>query len=130
MNDTQKFTDFIRRDQPCLYAKFGDGEYLACVGSIGFNCDRDAFTPTLQKKLLNAFRYFCSTDAAENVHLGRWMKEDIVQYYESLVPSRVPWMSYVTLLVHEHSFENRDTFELYRAIKENKRKKYLLRTTF
>lgn len=51
------FSDRIRAGQPFSFARYGDGEWNAIVGTAGENCDGHSFFPELGSDLAEALRH-------------------------------------------------------------------------
>jgi hypothetical protein len=123
---TEIITDLIKRDLPFIYAKFGDGEYNAANGYYGSNCDGDPYTDKLRNGLIEAINYYSSFD---NVYCGKWHTPDVPSYFDSMVHTKdikYNWIDYHTCIMFENSFDNNNKLDLFKAIKESKRKKILV----
>ena len=120
---TEFITDLIQKDSPFVFVKFGDGEYLAARGSYGSNCDQDVYTNQKRDGLIEAIKYY---SLLENVYCGKWHTGDVGNYFDSIVPGKINWIDYHMCIMDDKSLENSNKLELFKAIKNSKRKKLLL----
>ena len=116
---TSALLSYIKNDQPCIFVKYGDGEYLAANYHHGANCDRTPYTLALGLKLRESFKYLTEQP---NSMIGNWHSNpQIGAFWQSLTQSPVNTVDYHTVLID--SLNKPEKLELFRAIKESRRKK-------
>lgn len=120
MNSTQDLTSYIKNSVPCIFVKYGDGEFNAANYRDGSNCDGTNYTRVLGDAIRESFVYLSSQP---NAMIGAWHDTTNRVFWESLGNSAVNWVDYHTLLLDVNEEMNPDKLELYRAIKESGRKK-------
>lgn len=119
MNSTQHLTSYIKNSVPCIFVKYGDGEFNAANYEEGANCDGTRYTQTLGDAIRESFVYVSSQT---NAMIGAWHDTSNRAFWEGLGNSTVNWVEYHTVLLDLNN-KNDDKLELYRAIKESGRKK-------
>jgi len=122
MNSTQQLTWYIQNNVPCIFAKYGDGEFNAANYWEGANCDKTPYTRNLGDKLRESFMY---NSQQPNSMMGIWHDISNKQFWESLGNSNVNWVDFHTVLI-DKKFpvnHNNDRLELFKSIKESRRKK-------
>lgn len=122
MNSTQQLTHFIKNGTPCIFAKYGDGEFRAANFYQGGNCDGTPYTKNLGEKMREAFLY-CSQQP--NAMMGAWHDSSDSVFWEGLGNSKVNWVDFHTVLIDNNKKidANNDRLELFKALKESDRKK-------
>ena len=138
---SKEITEFIKKDIPFIFVKFGDGEYNAVNGYYGTNCDGDPYTIKLKNGLIEAIKYY---SLLNNVYSGRWHTDDVPEYFDSIdnignfdsidnignnigdKKNKNKWIDYHTFIMDQNSFENNNKLELFKSIKDSKRKKILI----
>lgn len=124
----EKITNDIRENRPVIFAKYGDGEYRCASGQDGCNIDNDMYTIKKSKGIRYSFSYLVQN--CENAYIGAWFGQDIVDYFESLVPdpSKIKWADYHTIIIYDINNHNiiKKQLELYKAIQSSTRKKILV----
>lgn len=120
---TEMITDFIKKDIPFFFVKFGDGEYNAATRVKGSNCDNDCYTEQLGDGILESIRY---ASQLPNAYCGCWHSGIVPNYFNSIVPGKIQWIDYHTCILDNNTFENKKKFLLFQAIQQSKRKKILI----
>lgn len=113
--DIQIITNFINNKIPCIFAKYGDGEYLASLGGKGYygNCDNTPFTPKLQKAINESFIYISQQT---NTLLGQYHGETF-NHWDNFTPNQKKWANYHLFIFYSKSDLSNEKKELYKAIK-------------
>lgn len=135
MNRHSDFVNFIKNDIPFSFSKYGDGEYKCITFDHinKYNCDFDNYTNKLSEDLKKSFIYM--VNEAPNAYIGWWdFNTKMMKMYENLVydPNIIKKTDYETFIfVHLFSIknnfnENERKIELYKAIKNSKRKKIII----
>ena len=119
---TEFFTTLIKKDSSFVFVKLGDGEFAAVKGHHGTNCDNDSYTSKLKNGLIEAIQYF----SHNNTYCGCWHTSNVSSYFNSIVSGKINWINYHTCLMDSDSFDNDHKFNLFKSIKESKRKKILV----
>lgn len=121
---TEQLTNLIKQDKPFIFVKFGDGEYNAMIGLSGTNCDSDLYTAQKQNGLIEAIKYYSLLD---DFYCGYWPNEVISNYYSSIVSKPINWIDYhACIMCLDTCFETNAKLELFKSIKNSKRKKVLV----
>lgn len=120
--DTCNITDMIQKNIPVSFSKYGDGEFLCAFNRHGHNCDKDTYTDKLGNSLRHSFQYM--VDYAENAYIGLWKDSQHKHIWENLVKKTVKWADYHTIIYDQKN--NKEKLELYKAIKNSKRKKIII----
>ena len=114
MTSTLKLTECIQKDIPCIFVKYGDGEYAA----MNHYCDGTPYSYNLCTKTKSSFEYIIKQ---KNAMIGAWHNPSIIEHYTRLADSPIQWVDYHTVLIDNvHSDEK---MLLLKAIKESCRKK-------
>jgi len=119
MNSTQKLTEYITTNTPCIFAKYGDGEYNAANFYEGGNCDGTPYTSNLGTKVRESFVY---NSQQPNAMMGAWHDSSNKVFWEGLGNPTVNWVDFHTVLI-DHQTHTTDKLELFTAIKNSKLKK-------
>lgn len=121
MNSTQKLTSYIKDSIPCMFVKYGDGEYYAAMFYEGGNCDGTPYTQNLGFKVRQSFIY---NSQQNNAMMGEWHSMLNKPFWEGLDPAirDVQWVDFHTVLIDQNTSGN-DKLNLFKAIKESSRKK-------
>lgn len=115
MNTTQYLIDCIDKAVPVSFSKYGDGEYLAALGSNGANCDGDKYTAKLRQGLIESIRYM--VDVSDNAFIGQWPDSNIKSFWQDLCDKQINWVSYHTVLpCNEY---RQDKIDLLKTIKKS-----------
>lgn len=117
-----KIKQIIDDNEALVFVKFGDGEYNAMIGTNGSNCDNDPYE-NKRHRLRESIEYFSHLD---NAYVGKWCTDEVSNYLDSIVTGHINWMNYHVFIMDEGSFSTNLKLELYRAIKDCKRKKILV----
>ena len=122
MNSTQQLTWYIQNNVPCIFAKYGDGEYNAANFWNGGNCDGTPYTKNLGNKVRESFVY---NSQQSNSMMGAWHDSSNKQFWEGLGNSNVNWVDFHTVLIDNNkpANHNNDRLDLFKSIKESTRKK-------
>lgn len=120
MNSTQQLTWYIKNSIPCMFLKYGDGEFNAANYHAGTNCDGTPYTKKLGDMLKESFVY---NSLQENSMIGAWHDTSTRAFWEGLGNSSVNWVEYHTVLLDIEEQVTADKFELFKAIKLSQRKK-------
>jgi hypothetical protein len=120
---TEYINNLIKDDIPFIYVKFGDGEYNASIGVNGHNCDNDLYTYKLQKGLKESINYY---SLVNNAFCGKWYNIKISNYFDSIVSGKINWLDYECFIINNLIVENKSKLELYKSIKNSKRKKLII----
>jgi hypothetical protein len=115
--------DTIIKNQPVIFAKFGDGEYLCASGNSGANCDGDSYNKLLSQSLKEAVIYFSKLD---NAYLGAWHSGNVPTFFNTLTPNCIKWVNYHTFIMDNTSFNDDTKLQIYSAIKNNPRRKIVV----
>ena len=118
MNSTQQLTQFIISNTPCIFVKYGDGEFAAANYSQGANCDGTSYSVQLGNSLRHSFEYITNQP---NALIGAWHSASTLPFWENLTQKKVNWVNYHTILIDK--IENFDKLLLFKSIKETQRKK-------
>jgi len=121
-NSTQQLSSYISNNIPCIFAKYGDGEYNAANYYNGGNCDGTPYTRRLGDKVRESFIY---NSSQKNSMIGVWHDLQNKVFWEGLGNSNVNWVDYHTVLIDNNkpANHNNDRLELFKSIKQSKRKK-------
>jgi len=122
MNYTQQLTYFIRNDIPCLFVKYGDGEFYAANYRNGNNCDGTPYTQNLGNKVRESFIYNIQQP---NSMVGAWHDHSHKNFWHSLSTHPVNWVDFHTVLIDNNKPINHsnDKLNLFTSIKNSKLKK-------
>jgi len=132
MNSTQILTWFIENNIPCLFVKYGDGEYYAANYSKGGNCDGTPYTKNLGDKVKDSFLY---NSQQLNSMMGAWHDVEHQKFWERVVTTKtnsihsihsihsINWVDFHTVLIDNHTIKNKDRLHLFQAIKNSTLKK-------
>lgn len=114
-NSTHDLTILIQQNQPCLFAKYGDGEFdsLRNQGG-GVNVDGTPFTSKLKTSLLESLQVYKDK---KNIFIGSVEEE----FFENLLGFTLQWCTYHTVIIDD--YDSTKHLQLWKAIKECKRKK-------
>ena len=120
MNSTQELTHFIQTNIPCIFVKYGDGEYYAATFMDGGNCDGTPYTKNLGNKLRESFVY---NSQQKNVMMGEWHNKNNKSFWQGLTEGwPVQWVDFHTVLI-DGSTTSPDKMYLFKAIQESPLKK-------
>ena len=121
MNSTQTLTSYVKDSIPCMFVKYGDGEYYAAMFYEGGNCDGTPYTQNLGSKVRQSFVY---NSQQKNAMMGEWHSLQNKPFWEGLDPAirDVQWVDFHTVLIDQNTSGN-DKLNLFKAIKESSRKK-------
>jgi hypothetical protein len=106
----------IKNKTPILFTKYGDGEYLCAISTVGNNCDGDNYTPNKKDKLIESFKYIYKVN---NSYIGLWTDITIKKYWESLV-NPIKWCDYHSIIIHDNNIQK---VQIYKEIKYSTMKK-------
>jgi len=122
MNSTQQLTWYIKNNVPCIFAKYGDGEYNAANYWEGGNCDGTPYTKNLGEKVRESFVY---NSQQKNSMIGVWHDSSNKIFWDSLGNSNINWVDFHTVLIDNNkpANHNNDRLELFKSIKESSRRK-------
>lgn len=115
-SDIYTITNFINNKIPCVYAKYGDGEYLASIGGRGMygNCDMTPYTPKLQKAMNESFIYISKLN---NSYLGQYHGETF-NHWNNFTSFPKKWANYHLFIFYTLKNDlNEEKHNLYKAIK-------------
>lgn len=121
MSDIQKFTNYINNNIPCVFVKYGDGEYLASIGGKGrgCNCDKTPYTPKLQEAMNESFIYLSKL---ENTLLGQYHGETFT-HWNTFTDLPKKWGNYHVFIFYHTDTFNQEKKNLYKALKYSKLQK-------
>jgi len=121
MNSTQQLTSYIQQNIPCMFVKYGDGEYYAAMFCDGGNCDGTPYTKNLGSKVRESFIY---NSQQKNAMIGEWHSMLNKPFWEGLDPAirDVQWVDFHTVLI-DQTTSNADKLLLFSAIQDSSRKK-------
>ena len=124
VSDIQRFTNFINQKVPCIYVKYGDGEYLASVGGKGLqqNCDKTPYTSKLQEAMNESFIYLSKQN---NAYLGQYNGETF-NHWNNFTNLEKKWASYHLFIFYGSNTFNQEKKDLYKAIKYSKCQKIFI----
>jgi hypothetical protein len=121
------FINAIKRVEPIVFVKFGDGEYNCIFGVYGHNCDNDFYTKKLSINLRSAFIYLTKQ---KNAYIGMWHNEAVINNYKKLLePENNQPIQYVDyhLFIFDNNKELYDKrIALYKEIKNSPIKKIII----
>ena len=120
MNSTQQLTWYIKNNIPCMFLKYGDGEFNAANYYEGQNCDGTRYSRNLGDAIRESFVY---NSSQANAMIAAWHDTSNKEFWESLGGTPPNWVEYHTLLLDSNDEDATEKVELYRAIKESSRKK-------
>jgi hypothetical protein len=127
MSSTQRLTKWIKDDIPCIFAKYGDGEYRCANFWDGANCDGVNYTRNIGEKVNLSFIY---NSQQPNSMIGAWHDTSDKVYWEGLLYGAgslpVNWVDFHTVIIDNNSpihTQLSDKLELYKAIKNSPRRK-------
>lgn len=115
------FTYFIKNNIPCVYAKYGDGEFLAAIGGRGenTNCDNTPYTGKLQNEINESFTYITQQP---NAYVGQYHGETF-EYWNNLIKTHIKWITYHLFIFYGPEEFTPAKKALYRAIKYTSQQK-------
>ena len=121
MNSTQILTSYIEDSVPCMFIKYGDGEYYAAMFYEGGNCDGTPYTKNLGSKVRESFIY---NSKQKNAMMGEWHSLQNKPFWEGLDPElrNVQWVDFHTVLIDQNTSSS-DKLNLFKAIQGSSRKK-------
>jgi len=122
---TEIITNLIKADSPCLFAKFGDGEYACAHGYMGSNCDGDNYNNKLSQGIRDAIIYY-SDNKDKNIFAGMWNHSRVSEFFQSICKNPINWLNYHVFVMDEDSFKSNVKLEIYRAIQNSQRKKIII----
>ena len=120
MNSTQQLTWYIKKNIPCMFLKYGDGEFNAANYYDGENIDGTRYSRGLGDAIRESFVY---NSSQENAMIGAWHDTSNRAFWEGLGGTTPNWVDYHTVLLDSNQEQVAEKLELYRAIKESGRKK-------
>ncbi len=118
--------ELLKKDQPVIFTKFGDGEYNCMRGISGHNCDGDNYNPWMGKMLKESL---LNLSKKPNTYIGIWHTQEVITYYEGLARSvgvTIPWVAYHLIYNDDHFFENDYLYRFVSQIIQSKKKKILI----
>jgi len=113
LSDIELITNHINKKEPCIFAKYGDGEYLASIGSAGANCDNTPYTPKLQEAMNESFVYISQQ---KNSYLGKY-NGDTFTHWNNFISLPKRWANYHLFIFYGQDDFSNEKRELYKAIK-------------
>ena len=124
-NSSSILTKFITENKPCIFAKYGDGEYRCANFWEGHNCDDVQYTQNIGEKVRLSFIY---NSQQPNSMIGAWHDSSDKIFWESLLSPglSVNWVDFHRIIIDNTTpikKQTNDKLELYKAIKESKRRK-------
>lgn len=121
MNSTEQLTRYIESNTPCMFVKYGDGEYYAAMFNQGGNCDGTPYTKNLGTKVRESFVY---NSQQKNAMIGEWHSMSNKPFWEGLDPKirDVQWVDFHTVLI-DQSTRSTDKLLLFKSIQQSSRKK-------
>ena len=122
MDITDILIQSIQYKKPIIYCKYGDGEYNCVNSHCGSNCDNDNYTDKLKLGLLESFTYM--VNERENVYIGLWVTDFVINYWESLVSRSINWVDYRSLYLCDANIQHKVI--LYKTIQTSPLKKIIL----
>ena len=122
MNSTQQLTWYINNSIPCMFIKYGDGEYNAANFYEGGNCDGTPYTERLGNSVRASFTY---NSQQPNAMIGCWHDLSNTVFWNSLVDGSITWADYHTVIIDNKKplSDSGDKLALFKSIKESTRKK-------
>lgn len=120
MNSTQHLTYNIKNNIPCIFAKYGDGEFTAATFRSGHNCDGTPLTNKLGNAVRESIQYISKQP---NSMIGKWHTSETSNFWQSLVAYPINYVDYHTVINDTNCINNSDKLDLLRSIKESKVKK-------
>lgn len=119
MEITNYLSECIENKRSVLFAKFGDGEYLAANGAKGCNCDRDPYTEKLKRGVIRAF--IDIVDHIPNSYIAIWTDESQQMYWKQWVKKEINLADYCSIIMNGKQTEAK--VKLLRTIKWSSMKK-------
>jgi hypothetical protein len=119
--------DSLIRNTPVIFAKYGDGEYLASIGHGGANCDGIPYTQKLRNGITQSYKYLSQLP---NCIIGKWHYQNVTSYWESIASPK--WCKYHLFHLEKEDIkdvkENKANkkLDLFKTIKESSSKKILI----
>jgi hypothetical protein len=113
LSDIELITNHINKKEPCIFAKYGDGEYLASLGATGANCDNTPYTSKLQKAMNESFIYISQQ---KNSYLGQYNGSTFT-HWDTFTSLPKKWANYHLFIFYGKSDFSNEKRELYKAIK-------------
>ena len=125
------------------FIKFGDGEFFCMMGANGSNCDQHPYTLDLQKKLINAWNYYCD-NKQHDVYIAEWadqpgsfgMPQNILPqkninnpvfvFYKQITENKNLNFKLVNFEILLQNTLTQQKYNFYKAIKNSKRKKIFI----
>jgi len=126
MSSTSTLTRYIKEGVPCIFAKYGDGEYRCANFWEGGNCDNVTYTRNIGEKVNLSFIY---NSQQPNSMIGAWHDTSDKVYWNGLLgpgSSPVNWVDFHTVIIDNNTpirQQSPEKMELYKAIKESPRNK-------
>jgi hypothetical protein len=126
MSSTATLTRYIKEGVPCIFAKYGDGEYRCANFWEGGNCDNVKYTRNIGEKVNLSFIY---NSQQPNSMIGAWHDASDKVYWNGLLgpgSSPVNWVDFHTVIIDNNTpirQQSPEKMELYKAIKESPRRK-------
>ena len=126
MSSTSTLTRYIKEGVPCIFAKYGDGEYRCANFWEGGNCDNVTYTRNIGEKVNLSFIY---NSQQPNSMIGAWHDASDKVYWNGLLgpgSSPVNWVDFHTVIIDNNTpirQQSPEKMELYKAIKESPRRK-------
>ena len=113
-NSTHDLATLIEKDEPCLFAKYGDGEFDSTRNCSGVNIDGTPYSTKLRTMLLDSLQIY---KGKKNIFIGSVEEE----YWERILGFSLQWSIYFTIIIHDYDIK--DHLRLWKAIQQNTRKK-------
>lgn len=116
-NSTLDLINFIETKTPCLFVKYGDGEFNSANFYYGSNCDGTPYTKNLGIKLRESFVY---NSKCLNSMIGAWHDTSHKNFWEALGNTNVNWVDFHTILIDNSTILNKcpNKHKLFKTIKE------------
>lgn len=113
-NSTHDLATLIEKDEPCLFAKYGDGEFDSVRNCSGTNIDGTPYSIKLRTMLVDSLQVYKDK---KNIFIGSVEEE----YWEGILGFSLQWSIYFTIIIHDYDIK--EHLRLWKAIQQNTRKK-------
>jgi len=107
--------ELLKGEKPVIFAKFGDGEYYACIGARGGNCDGTPYTQTLGTCIRDSIKTLA---VMPHAFIGKWADSPQPSaYFQGLCPEEIRWENYNIFIFRTSSEYYDRCLPMYKAIR-------------
>jgi len=135
-NKLSEIVNNLKENKRIIFTKFGDGEFLCMSNHNGRNCDGDTYTSELGSNLIKSFNELCYLSKTDNVYIGRWGNNNIIEYYIKIFYKylknnnydlmNIPYVDYHTCYNSYYNFDKKDLYNFVETIQQSNKFKIVI----